>query len=379
MVFIVLRIRGCCDQYCYLIARANKRARRWGKQIIAYLCPMQNTSILVTGGTGFIGSYLLRKLLKDGYTHIKATKRSTSKMDGVADIQEAIEWVDADILDVIALEDAMKDVRQVYHCAAMVSYDSRDHKIIRQVNVKGTENVVNAALAEKIDKLVYISSIAAIGRSEKHNHVTEKQKWIRKKGNTTYAISKHKAEMEVWRGIAEGLNAVIINPSIVLGSGIWQTGSTQMFYEVWKGLKFFPQGATGFVDVRDVVTLMIRMMESEVTGERFIANGENWSYQKLFTAMANTFQKPAPHIAFTPRIRSVAWRLEWLRSRLFSTQPMLTKETSAISLKAITYGNEKSIKTFHFQYRPLTKTIQETSEQLVESAKNGLKPMFLPL
>ncbi len=338
---------------------------------------MQDTPILVTGGTGFIGSYLLRKLLQEGYTHIRGTKRSSSKMDGVSDIQDKIEWVDADILDVLALEDALEGISQVYHCAAIVSYDSRDRQTIRKINVKGTENVVNAALSAKIDKLVYVSSIAAIGRSEKHNHVTENQKWFRNKQNTAYAVSKHKAEMEVWRGIAEGLNAVIINPSVVLGSGIWQTGSTRMFYEVWKGLKFFPQGATGFVDVRDVVTLMVKMMESNITGERFIANGANWSYKKLFAEMARTFQKPAPHIAFSPRIRWVAWRLEWLRSRLLSTQPMLTKETSAISLKAFTYGNEKSKTTFQFQYRPLSQTIQETSEQLITSAKNDLKPMFL--
>ncbi|HHB79815.1 MAG TPA: NAD-dependent epimerase/dehydratase family protein, partial [Saprospiraceae bacterium] len=338
----------------------------------------KNQLILVTGGTGLLGSYLLRKLILDGYTNIRALKRPTSRFDLVADIHPSIEWVDCDVLDVIGLEEAMKGVAQVYHCAAIVSFHARGKRKMKQVNVEGTANVVNTALIEDVAKFVHVSSIAAIGRNEKHPIVTENLKWDNSSPfNTAYAKTKYLAEKEVWRGIAEGLDAVIINPSIILGSGYWQSGSTQIFHEIWKGLKFFPIGKTGFVDVRDVVQLMIQMMESNIVGERFIANGANLAFKDFFDKIAHTIQKPGPSIPVSETIRAIAWRLEWIKSKITGKSPMITKETAMISAQSFAFDNSKSKTTFGFQYRPIESTIHAIGTQLKEAAQHQFTPLTL--
>ena len=337
----------------------------------------KNQKILVTGGTGLLGSYLLRKLLIDGYSQISALKRPTSQLHLVEDIKEQIEWIDCDILDVIGLEDAMQGVKQVYHCAAIVSFKSSDRQKMKQINVNGTANVVNAALDAQISKLVHVSSIAAIGRSLKKPIVQENQKWEESPINTSYAKTKYLAEKEVWRGIAEGLNAVIINPSVILGSGVWQSGSTQIFHEIWKGLKFFPKGQTGFVDVRDVAQLMIKMMQSDVSSERFIANGADLAFKAFFDKIAISIQKPTPSIPVNAFIRGLAWRLEWLKSKLLGSSPMITKETAMISAKSFSFDNTKSIQAFDFQYRPIDETIEAIGHQLIEASKIQFRPILL--
>jgi len=233
--------------------------------------------IFVSGGTGFLGSYLLRYLIQKDYTNIFALKRSDSSMALVASVQDKIKWIEGDILDVVLLEEIMEQVKLVYHCAAMVSFDPKDYNQLMQVNVEGTANMVNAALAAGVDKFLHVSSIAALGRNKNNSQVDEDSKWQRNKFNTNYSISKYLSEQEVWRGIHEGLNATIINPSTILGSGFWEKGTGQLFTQVMQGLKFYPQGTTGFVDVRDVARLMIIMMESETLSERVLANGDNLS------------------------------------------------------------------------------------------------------
>lgn len=337
----------------------------------------KNQQILVTGGTGLLGSYLLRKLIIDGYTRIRALKRPTSQLHLVENIKNQIEWIDCDILDVIGLEDAMRGVEQVYHCAAIVSFKSSDQPKMKHINVNGTANVVNAALNAKISKFLHVSSIAAIGRSLKNPVVKENQKWENSPINTAYAKTKYLAEKEVWRGIAEGLHAVIINPSIILGSGVWKSGSTQIFHEIWKGLKFFPEGQTGFVDVRDVAELMIKMMQSDIHTERFIANGANLPFKEFFQKIAASTEKPAPSIAVNPFIRGVAWRLEWLKSKILGSSPMITKETAMISAKSFVFDNSKSIQTFDFQYRPIDQTISAIGNQLIEASKIQFRPLLL--
>ena len=337
----------------------------------------KNQQILVTGGTGLLGSYLLRKLLIDGYTQIKVIKRASSQLTLVKDIKDQVEWVECDILDVLGLEDAMQGVSHVFHCAAMVSFKSSDRQKMKHINVTGTANVVNAALDANIQKLVHVSSIAAIGRSLKNPVVHENQKWENSAINTSYAKTKYLAEKEVWRGIAEGLNATIINPSVILGSGVWRSGSTQIFHEIWKGLKFFPEGQTGFVDVRDVAELMIKMMQSDVTSERFIANGANLPFKDFFDKIATSIQKPAPSIPVNAFIRAVAWRMEWLKSKILGSSPMITKETAMISAKSFAFDNTKSTQVFNFQYRPMEKTIEAIGAQLIEASKIQFSPIFL--
>ncbi|MEM6965427.1 MAG: SDR family NAD(P)-dependent oxidoreductase [Bacteroidota bacterium] len=338
-----------------------------------------NKKILVTGGTGFVGSYLLRQLVEKGYNNIVAIKRKSSRMDLVEEVKDKIEWVDCDILDVLGLEKAMEDVQQIYHAAAVVSFDSKQRKKMHQVNIQGTANVVNIALTQEVEKLVHVSSIAAIGRRKKLKIISEKTKWETSDFNSEYGISKYLSEQEVWRGIAEGLSATIINPGVILGAGFWEEGSASFFSKMWKGNRFYGKGGSGFVDVRDVGELMIKMMESDVTAERFIAVGENWSYQKVFDTIADALQKKRPTIPLSTWLGGLAWRVEWLRSRLTGSQAVVTKETVENSFRTWIYDNQKSKEAFNFQYKSLENTINETGILFQKSFQKGEKSSFLPL
>ena len=334
----------------------------------------------MTGGTGLLGSYLLRYLVQKGYTTIRALKRPTSTMDLVAPVKDQIEWIEGDILDLFLLEDAMDNVQQVYHCAAIVSFDPRHHDKMTEVNQIGTENIVNAALHKGIEKLVHVSSIAAIGRTKKEKHINEKSKWSRTKFNTQYAISKYLAEQEVWRGIAEGLNAAIVNPSLILGSGHWNTGFLKLFKMTWKNFPFYPQGTTGFVDVRDVARIMITLMERPIAAERFIVNAENISFKQLQEQLALQLNRKAPAYAVNRMMREIAWRLEWLRTQFSPNySPLITRDTAMNSSRTYFYHNEKSIDQLNFQYTPLKHTLEETAKQFVEASKDNFKPKILPL
>ena len=338
-----------------------------------------NKKIFVTGGTGLLGSYLLRYLIKKGYTNVWALKRNTSSMSLVKEIEDQITWVEGDILDVPLLEEVMEDTYQVYHCAAIVSFNPKEFKEMMQVNQEGTANVVNMCLYRNVEKLVHVSSIAAIGRREKVINVSESNKWERSEYNSQYAISKYLAEQEAWRGWAEGLNVAIVNPSVIMGSGFWLQGPTRFFKQVWDGLRFYPIGSTGFVDVRDVARFMLTLMESDIVGERFILNGDNLTFRTVFSEIANAIHKPAPNIRVTNIMKSLAWRIEWLRSRLTGKKPMVTRDTANASMRTFLYENAKSLNTFNFTYTPILQTIRETGEQYLEAVEKDLQPMALPL
>jgi dihydroflavonol-4-reductase len=336
-----------------------------------------NKAILVTGGTGLLGSYLLRYLVHLGYQNIRAIRRPSSDLSLCADIQDSIQWVVADLFDAFALEDAMQGVVQVYHCAAMVSYDARDYKQMMKINVEGTENVVNVAMQQGVEKLLFVSSIAAIGREKNQPLIHEKAKWQRTPELTTYAISKYLSEQIVWRAYAEGLNVVIVNPSIILGSGNWNQSSTALFKQIWNGLKFYPTGTTGFVDVRDVAQFMQLLMESERSGERFIVSAQNLSFQEIFQLMAQALDKPIPTIKVSPLLREVAWRIEWLRSRITGKKLAITKETARLSSKQQFFDNSKSKQAFNFQYRRVEDSIKAIATCMKRSAADNWKTYFL--
>ncbi len=335
--------------------------------------------IFVTGGTGFLGSYLLRYLVKEGNSQIRALKRATSDMRLVASVADQIEWIEGDILDISVLGDAMKNVDQVYHAAAIVSYSPSDRDQMHEVNVQGTANVVDVALDSNIEKLIYVSSIAALGRIPKSNRLDERAEWQGDDGQSQYAISKYRAELEVWRGIAEGLNAAIINPSVILGAGFWERGTGKLFLNAWKEFTFYPQGGTGFVDVRDVAKAAIQLMRSDILAERFIINGDNWSYQEQMNRMSDTLKKKRPSIKVTPFIQEVAWRLAALQGLLLRKSPFITKETARMSANRFYYDASKSIEHLNLRYTPIEQTIQETTAILQEAAQHDFEPKTLPL
>lgn len=316
--------------------------------------------ILVTGGTGFLGAYIIKHLVEKGYA-VRAIRRHNRLPSFIhKEIFNKVEWMDGDILDIISLQDAMEGVDTVIHAAAIVSFSKRDQKRMYQVNVVGTANVVNMALEKNVKRFVHISSIAAIGRKGDGGHVNEEKKWEESKVNTHYAKSKYKSELEVWRGMGEGLNAVILNPSTILGYGDWNHGSSAIFKNVYKEFKWYTSGLNGFVDVNDVAAATIILMESDISEERFIINGDHWHFRKLMDTMAENFKKKKPAREASPFLLSIAWRIEKAKSFLTGKKPLLTKESAKVAVSKTYFENEKFLRAFpNFSFTPLDETVQK--------------------
>jgi nucleoside-diphosphate-sugar epimerase len=337
---------------------------------------MSKGIVLVTGGTGFIGAYIIKELIEKGYS-VRAIRRSNKLPFFISpDILKKAEWVNGDILDVISLNEVMQGVDHVIHSAASVSFMKNERAQMYNTNVDGTANVVNLALDHGIKRLVYISSISALGRTFAGEKVNEEKKWVTSKLNSHYGISKNKAEMEVWRAMGEGLDAVIINPSTVLGFGNWHDSSCAIFKNVYKGFKWYTKGINGFVAVEDVAKVAVLLMESNISEERFIINHENWEFKKLFDTIADGFGKKHPSWEATHFLSSIAWRFEKLRSVLKNDKPLITKETARIALSKTYWQNAKILSALPgFSFMPLEQCITNACKKYSDAVKNmQLKP-----
>ena len=274
-------------------------------------------------------------------------------------LKSNLHWVIADILDVPSIEEALTEVDEVYHCAAIVSFLQKDHAKMMDVNVEGTINMVNTALQKGIKKFCHVSSIAALGRGVSGDHISEKAKWIESKNNSNYAVSKHKAEMEVWRAAEEGLHVVIVNPGVILGTGDWNKGSCKLFKLVWKGMPFYTYGVGGYVDVKDVARAMIGLMEKNISRERFILVGENLVMKNYLDAVAENFGKKKPTMEAGKILSQLAWIVDGLKGLLTGKEPALTKETARASQNKFYYSSEKIIEKLDFPFTPMNETIKE--------------------
>jgi dihydroflavonol-4-reductase len=317
--------------------------------------------ILVTGGAGLLGTALIEELLAKG-KKIKAIYNKTA----LADFGDSnLIAVQADILDVIALEEVMEGVTEIYHCAGLVSFLPLDEAKLYKINVEGTANIVNAALSAGVKKLVHVSSVAALGRIRENEVITEKMQWSPATSNSKYGHSKYLGEMEIWRGVAEGLNAVVVNPVIILGPADWNDSSTKIFKSAYEEFARYTDGTTGFVDARDVAAAMIALMESDISSERFILSAENVTYQSVFNMMAKAFNKKPPHKKVTPFIAKIVWRMEALKSFFTGAQPLITKETASTALAKVNFDNSKLLKFLaDFKYHTLEETINHTCKAL---------------
>ena len=310
--------------------------------------------ILVTGGSGLVGSELISQLLALG-NKIKAIYNSTRLTISHQDLIP----VKCDILDTAALEEAMQGVTQLYHCAAMVSFSAKNKDQLLKINIEGTANVVNAALDAGVTKMVHVSSVSALGRIRENETVTEEMNWTEESSNSVYGKSKYLGEMEVWRGIGEGLQAVVVNPSLILGSGDWNKGSSEIFRSVYNEFTWYTEGVTGVIDVKDVARAMILLMNSEINKQRFILNAENLSYKEVFTNIAKCFGKKPPHKKVTPFIAAIVWRLEAIKSMFTGKDALVTKETARTALAKVYFDNNKILKALPgFQFTPINETIK---------------------
>jgi dihydroflavonol-4-reductase len=315
----------------------------------------QQQKILVTGASGLVGSHLVQLLIQQG-KHVRAIYRNTIPTFEYAN---KVEWIKGDILDVISLEEALNDVQHVYHCAAIVSFNPKEKRQLQNTNIVGTANVVNACLNAGVEKLLHVSSVSALGRIRKDEIISEKMKWSPQTSNSEYGKTKWLAEMEVWRGVGEGLNAVIVNPTIILGAADWNKSSTAIFKNIYNEFPWYTEGITGFVDVADVVSLMTTLMDSNISSERFIISAENITYHHLFNMVAKAFGKRQPHKLVTPFIASVVWRLEKIKAAFTGKNPLITKETAATAQAKVHFDNSKLLKYLPaFAYQPLEQSIQ---------------------
>jgi dihydroflavonol-4-reductase len=323
--------------------------------------------ILVTGGAGLLGKELIAQLLLQG-KKVRAIYNKTM-ITGLSSAN--LEQMQCNILDVVGLEEAVRDIEQVYHCAAIVTFNPKRKKELFKINIEGTANVVNAAIEAGVKKMVHVSSVAALGRIRQNEAVNETMNWTEETSNSNYGQSKYLGELEVWRGIGEGLDAVMVNPTMILGNGDWNNGSSQMFKSVYNEFPWYSKGVTGFVDVRDVVAAMIQLMESDITAQRFIISAEDRSFQEVFKLMAKAFGKKPPHKEVTPFLAKLVWRLEAVKSRFTGKDPLVTKETAATALVKVNFDNSK-LKKFlpGFAYRKLEDTITETCAAIQQKLNN---------
>lgn len=316
--------------------------------------------ILVTGGTGFLGSTLIKHLILAG-EQVIATKRNGSTVPNHLLDHPAVRWVDADITDYFALSDLFGQLSQVYHCAAQISYQPGESEAMLHTNIEGTKHIANLCLEHQV-RLLHVSSIASLGPGKNGEPASESCFWDDGAYFSPYSLSKYESEMEVWRAVVEGLDAVIVNPSIIMGAGSADKGSGKLFTVVKKGLKVYPTGTVGIVDVADVAQVMILLMENKIiSGERFILNSENISNKDLLTTIATLLHKPAPSMAASPLLMSIAWRAAKFLSLFTRKAPTITKDTARASSAKMAYSNQKIKDATGYTFKAVDLTLKEMS------------------
>ncbi len=324
--------------------------------------------ILVTGGTGLVGAHLLYHLLQTHDT-VRAIHRKSSHLDSVKEVfsfytSEAeeyfhkIEWIEADITEVPALTKVFEGITQVYHCAAFISFNTKHFHALQKANIEGTANIVNLCLAHKVSKLCHVSSVATLGKSEDDSPINEEVPWNPEDMNSVYSITKYGAEMEVWRGTQEGLKAVIVNPGVILGEGFWDSGSGVIVKRAAKGVSFYPDGSTGFVDVRDVVQSMVRIMNESIINQQFILVAENASYLKLLTGLSKEFGIAPPKRKLNKSVLLLLSYLDGMSSFLFGTKRFLLKATIRSMYSHSSYDSSKIKDQLVFEFIPLEETLK---------------------
>jgi nucleoside-diphosphate-sugar epimerase len=319
--------------------------------------------IVVTGATGFLGSVLTRQLLEAGHA-VRGLKRSSSTIPSFLENQPQLTWLEGDICDPYAIEELLAGATEVYHTAAVISFNPAAKKYMLHTNVNGTATVVDACLAHPGIRLVHVSSVAALGEVKLGMETTEEAYLEPNSQTSGYSLSKHLSEFEVWRGIAEGLDAVIVNPSIILGKECGLQGSGALIKSVLNGLSHYPSGSCGLVSVSDVATCMIELMDSKISGERYIINAENWLYKDLFTEIAQQWGVKAPQKEVkTWQLLLLAKLAEWKAK--MSKQPLqLSTDTASSAGKLSKYSNQKIKNTTSITFKPVAQELADICRSL---------------
>lgn len=331
--------------------------------------------ILVTGGTGLVGSHLLYQLVSANKS-VKAIYRTKAKQaivkrvfsyysEDYMALFNKIEWVEADLLNIPKLSHAFENVEYVYHCAAFVSFDPNDYHTLRKTNIEGTTNIVNLCISSRIKKLCYVSSVATIGDTLKNAPINEETEWNQEKDNNVYAITKYGAEIEVWRGTQEGLDAVIVNPGVILGPGLWDSGTGEIFKQVRKGLPFYTKGHIACVSVMDVVTVMMHLLESPIKNERFILVSDHVPYKDFLDQIAKNLNVKQPYIEAKPWLLSIAWRIDWLVNKVTGKPRKLVKHMVKSTQNKTVYDASKIENQLDYKFTPIKANIETVAKKFL--------------
>jgi dihydroflavonol-4-reductase len=327
--------------------------------------------VLITGATGLVGSHLALHLTENeaAITAIYRKESHIQKTKQVFDyykkpeLFEKISWIKADILDIPSLEIAFQDITTVYHCAALISFDPKDELRLRKTNIEGTANVVNFCLAKNVKRFCYVSSIAALGNKlPLEKTYTETTEWNLEKAHSDYAISKYGAEMEVFRAQQEGLSTIIVNPGVVLGPDLWETGSGEIFRKVKNGLLFYTKGKTGFVSVMDLTKCMVQLTNTAISGVRFIIISENLSYKNLLFDIATAFGVKKPRFYVPKTLTTLAYKIDWIAANLFGQKRKLSKFMAKSLHSRDLYENKKIKATLNFEFQKIKDVIIDLTE-----------------
>jgi nucleoside-diphosphate-sugar epimerase len=332
--------------------------------------------IFVTGATGFVGAHMLYHLVKAD-KKVLALKRPSSDTnyikqvfqtygDGEEALLDKVKFVEGDVLDYQELLDIEYPIERIYHLAAMVSFSKRDREKMMKTNVYGTSNIVNFALEKGIPEVAFVSSVAALDPLNEEQRITEENFGNNPERNSNYAKSKFQSELEIWRGVEEGLKAYIINPSVILGPGLKADGPGRFFKTIEKGLGFYPTGITGFVDVRDTCRIMLSLVDNDIYNERFIVNEGNYSYRKLFNLIAKVYQKKFADKELKPSWTELLYKLDWFKTFLTGRDRLITKELHKSMHNKAKFSNEKIRSELKYEFMPIEQTIQDSIEHLIE-------------
>ncbi len=335
--------------------------------------------ILITGATGLLGSQITLDLIKTG-RNLRLFYHSSPSKDklirylthfGVDNqlIQSQLDWFQGDIRSLHDVKDAIVGCDEIIHCAALVSFEKKHFNLLFQINREGTANCVNIALKLGVKRMIYISSTAAIGSDSLLNeHIKrETNGWNGNEDVSNYSLSKYSAEKEVWRGIEEGLNAVIVNPSVIFGAGSWNDSSLKIFRSIKNGLKYYTRGENAFVDSRDVSEIVSMLLHSDISAERFLVTGTNSSFKNLFDLISEKLKVKKTYKLAGTFLTSLAWRLDSFKSFFTSKSPTITKESARSSQSIQHYSSEKLLKQFpDFRFRDLKETIEFAVENRLD-------------
>ncbi|RFC55474.1 NAD-dependent epimerase/dehydratase family protein [Brumimicrobium aurantiacum] len=327
--------------------------------------------VFVTGGTGLLGSHLLVKLAQQ-HEKITAIYRNASKIKTVEkcfdyylksegkEFFKRINWVACDVLNVPELSEIVKGHKIIYHCAAIVSFARRDFVHMMEINRYGTENMVNLALEFGVEKFCFVSSTAAVGNKDipEEQEVDENGKWVLTDETSGYSVTKYSAEKEVWRGIEEGLNAVIVNPSVIFGAGDWSESSMKIFKTVSKGLQFYSPGANSFVDARDVANIMVELMNRNIFNQRYLCIGANSSFKNLFELISKHLGQKPPSKQVHPILMGITWRLSVFWAAITFSKPLITKSAANNAFNTIKYSNQKVKDELNYSFYSLEETVE---------------------